>query len=118
MIASDFFYIYDMSCYKASYSGSDLEFNINNVDYLVDVEASGSLIYAPGRMYMPNGDPGYPDESELTIEDIDSTWRKIINEDEEPIDVEPDSDMLSILEEYLYEQDDWDYEEYERDYDD
>ena len=107
-----------MSCYKASYSGSDLEFNINNVDYLVDVEASGSLIYSPGRMYMPNGDPGYPDESELTIEDIDSTWRKIINEDEEPVEVEPDSDMLSILEEYLYEQDDWDYEEYERNYDD
>jgi hypothetical protein len=29
------------------------------VDYEIDVEVTAG---SPGRMYMPNGDPGYPDE--------------------------------------------------------
>lgn len=33
----------------------------------IELELDYSYSYRPGRMYMPNGDPGYPDESEAEI---------------------------------------------------
>lgn len=40
-------------------SDDEVEFN-----FRADVTIYGKTYYSPGRMYMPNGDPGYPDECE------------------------------------------------------
>lgn len=48
-----------------------IEFEGQEVSF--EARVSGSVEYIPGRMYMPNGDPGYPDEwdcSGIYLEDI------------------------------------------------
>lgn len=35
------------------------------------VNVDGSYSYTPGRMYMPNGDPGYPDECDIEVSGIE-----------------------------------------------
>lgn len=52
-------------------SGS-IEYEGKTIEYEVNV--SGSYYYSKGRMYMKNGDPGYPDDEEYEgpfFEDID-----------------------------------------------
>lgn len=47
----------------------DVKKEIGDNDIRLKVTATFS--YDPGRMYMPNGDPGYPPESEFDIEETD-----------------------------------------------
>ena len=52
------------------------------VEYTARV--SGTEWYTPGRMYMPNGDPGYPDEYDNEgpfFEEVE--WTSILDEKEE-----------------------------------
>jgi hypothetical protein len=47
---------------------------------LSDLECSGEYSFSPGRMYMSNGDPGYPDESsfdDFSIEEVSILGKKI-----------------------------------------
>jgi hypothetical protein len=37
----------------------------------IEVNVQYDWYYQPGRMYLSNGDPGYPDESEVEITDWD-----------------------------------------------
>lgn len=88
---------------KQTYTNSELELTVNGVDYTVDVTAHADYYYDAGRMYMRNGDPGYPPESELTIEDVDAVWydadgKKVDNVTEE---------MTDALENALQEEDGW-----------
>lgn len=41
------------------------------IEYTASV--TGEHYYCPGRMYMPNGDPGYPEEDEVDITHIEVT---------------------------------------------
>lgn len=100
---------------KQTYTNSELELTVNGVDYTVDVTAHADYYYDAGRMYMRNGDPGYPPESELTIEDVDAVWydadgNKVDNVTEE---------MTDALEDALQNADNWEEDEPpEPDYDD
>lgn len=46
-----------------------LTFYHPETDEQVDIYVKYSWYYDPGRMYMPNGDPGYPAESEIDIKE-------------------------------------------------
>lgn len=78
-------------------------FEVND-KYVVTGTITGyyHCVYIPGRMYMPNGDPGYPDEEgeDLThfeIEDI-----KIWNEDGEEVnDYVMTSDEYERFQDYM-----------------
>ena len=48
-----------------------LTVTIDDTDYSGEICAKGKGYYQHGRMYMPNGDPGYPDEEEFEIESFD-----------------------------------------------
>ena len=99
---------------KQTYTNSELELTVNGVDYTVDVTAHADYYYDAGRMYMRNGDPGYPPESELTIEDVDAVWY-----DADGKKVEATEEMTTALEDYLQDADGWEDCEYddEPDYD-
>lgn len=54
-----------------TYSGS-IRTTLGLIEYIVNCECS--YYYDPGRMYMPNGDPGYPPEEsydDIAITDIE-----------------------------------------------
>lgn len=60
-----------MSKITGSYTG-ELDYEDLSIEYTVSVK--GDYYYSPGRMYMPNGDPGYPDEESIDdteVTDID-----------------------------------------------
>ena len=88
-------------------------------------EGEYSYYYSPGRAYMKNGDPGYPEESELTQESFDCSIEHICDEDgnEVMIDLTDDeigefesymSDCLdSVAEDYDWSNDDWEDDDYE-----
>jgi hypothetical protein len=42
----------------------------NGNKYTCYVVAEAEYSYSPGRMYMSNGDPGYPDDEEIEITDL------------------------------------------------
>lgn len=92
---------------KQTYTNSELELTVNGVDYTVDVTAHADYYYDAGRMYMRNVDPGYPPESELTIEDVNAIWydadgKKVDNVTEE---------MTDTLEAALQDEDGWEEDE-------
>lgn len=90
------------------YSNDDLELDVGDNTYTVAVEARASYYFSPGRMYMPNGDPGYPDESEFELLDVDATWYIYDEEKDENVEVPEEnvtSEMESALDEYLEELD-------------
>ena len=82
-----------------TYENDDLEITVGDTTYSVDVSAKANYWYQAGRMYMSNGDPGYPEESELEIEEIKATWYDV-DEDGNPIDVQPTEEMNRELEDY------------------
>lgn len=43
----------------------------NDVDYVVEYEASGTYFSDPGCMYLKNGDPGYPPEEDFEVTKIE-----------------------------------------------
>jgi hypothetical protein len=64
-------------------------------DEEVDVYVRYSWYYAPGVHTMPNGDPGYPDESEIEIKDFHLS--------EAPNDPIPDWVDEGMIEEAIWE---------------
>lgn len=39
--------------------------------YDINYHAEASGTYSPGRMYMSNGDPGYPEEFDMEVEEVE-----------------------------------------------
>ena len=97
------------------YDNDDLELEVNDVKYSIKVHAIGTYTHIPGRRYMPNGDPGYPDEDDLEIEEVEAYWS-----DESGNVVETTEEMDDALVSYLLEKADWenDYDDDGPDYDD
>jgi hypothetical protein len=52
---------------SVSYSCDGYEVEIDSVSYIFCLYAEAEYSYIPGRMYMKNGDPGYPDDKELEV---------------------------------------------------
>ena len=101
-----------------TYSNDDLELEVNGKTYRVSVEASASYYFSPGRMYMPNGDPGYPDESDFELQDVDAIWYLYDEETDDETEVEPTAEMQDALDDYLNNLDLDEWSEPEPDYDD
>lgn len=89
------------------YDGS-VVFNYNNEEYEADVLARGTYSFRKGRMYMRNGDPGYPDEESFEIDDIEV--EAVF--DAEGNEVSYTEDMYDCIEEALNDVD-WEIDDYE-----
>lgn len=98
-----------MSISYGSYKNDDLWLKVGEKQYIVDVEASCSYWYQPAKMYLSNGDPGYPEEWEFEVTDVEAEWYS-----EDMNKVEPTKEMEEALDQYLDEMDmdnwDWDWD--------
>lgn len=93
----------------------EVEFTYNNKLLRADITAHGTYTFIRGRRYMSNGDPGYPDEDDFEIDDIDINC---VYDPETNDDVEYVEDMYAAIEAAAWEADGWDDIECEPDYDD
>ena len=80
------------------YYDGEVWLTINDKEYCAIVQAEATYSSTPGRMYMANGDPGYPDEEEFDIDSIDARWF-----DDENNEVNATSEMEIALERWLYD---------------
>ena len=96
----------------------DLEFEYEDKFYSIECTAYGTYAYDPGCMYMRNGDPGYPPEESLDVDEVEAIWY-----DEDGNKVEETQDMHDALVGHFEDNTDWfemdepdypepDYEEY------
>lgn len=111
--------------YSLNYSDK-VDLDINN-GYTVSFEAEAEYVYVPGKMYMNNGDPGYPPDEELDIKHINI--KEIIVYDDngdaifvyDGIETLPDTEKEQIVDELynmLYELDLSEWNGYDDLYDD
>ena len=103
-----------MSSTPQHFNQDELELTVNGRELTVDVQATGTYTHIPGRRYMANGDPGYPDEDDFEIDNVEATWY-----DEDGKRIPETEDMAEALDSYLREKADWeDDDPPEPDYDD
>lgn len=101
-----------MSKSYQSYDGT-VTFSYNEKEYEAEVHAKATYTHIPGRRYMSNGDPGYPDEDDFEIDDIEVETVFLDGEE-----VPYEDDMYDSIESALSDVD-WDEDEPpEPDYDD
>lgn len=93
----------------------EVEFTYDGKLLCADVTAHGTYTFVKGRRYMPNGDPGYPDEEDFEIDDLEVNS---IYDTETGERVEYIKDMYEAIEAAAWEADGWEDIEYEPDYDD
>jgi hypothetical protein len=87
-----------------------------NEEEEIEVTVSYNWYYAPGQMYLSNGDPGYPDESEIEITEWETT------EEEKPewltdelVQEAFDKEEIELVDEDEDDYDEDDYRDYDRD---
>ena len=95
-----------MAQYESYYSNDNLELEFEDKDYRVEVNATAVEYHEPGRMYLSNGDPGYPPEDEFELKSVDATWYLITDEDENEVKVQPTKEMSSFLNDWLVDNQD------------
>ena len=95
-----------MTQYESYYSNDDLELEFKDKDYRVEVNAIAVEYHEPGRMYLSNGDPGYPPDDDFELKSVDSIWYLITDEDGSEIRVEPSKRMTWALEDWLVDNQD------------
>lgn len=104
---------------NGTYSGT-LDWKGLEVCYTVDVTCD--YYYHPGRMYLPNGDPGYPDEEEYDDKSVVDIDEVVVYNDlgDEVTEKYADNEELkkAIMEDADNNQDDWYWDEPDYDYDD
>lgn len=96
------------------YNGN-IVFRYNDEEYEATVHATGTYSFRKGRRYMANGDPGYPDEEDFEIDDVEV--EAVFKDDVEVPYLEDMYDSIeSVLREKDWEEDDPpepDYDYYE-----
>ena len=96
------------------YNGN-IVFTYNGEEYEATVHAIGTYTFVKGRRYMANGDPGWPDEEDFEIDDVDV--EAVFKDGEEVPYIEDMGDAIdSALEDVDWEEDDPpepDYDAYE-----
>lgn len=79
-------------------------YTINEDEYEVEFKAYGTYWHDPGCMYLRNGDPGYPPEEDIEIDDveIESIFRydPVIDDGVEVVD---DEEIEEAIEEAIIE---------------
>lgn len=88
------------------YNGN-VTFTYEDEQYEATVQASATYYFRKGRMYMRNGDPGYPDEEDFDIDEVEV--EAVFKDDVEVPYIE---DMYDAIEEALDDVD-WEYDEYD-----
>ena len=53
------------------YEQNDYSISVDSQDYSCYVFAKAIFNYHPGKLYMRNGDPGYPDDEDFEITNVD-----------------------------------------------
>ncbi|MBR4396766.1 MAG: hypothetical protein IKS93_02815 [Methanobrevibacter sp.] len=106
---------------KVSYSNKNLKLTLDDRNYRIEVEAVADYWYQPCVMYFADG-TGQPEDEDWEIQDVQSTWYEL-DEHGNEIQITPDEDMLEDLEDWLYENAEWEfpedpYDDYEPDYED
>ena len=98
------------------YSGM-VTFTLNEEEYEAQVSAKATYCYRPGKRWLKNGDPGYPDESSFEIDDFDVETVFDADGNEVPYDEDTMRDLIeSALDDVDWEDDDPpepDYDAYE-----
>jgi len=89
------------------YYNGDVTFTFNGEQHEATVQALATYTFVKGRMYMRNGDPGYPDEEDFEIDDID-----VEAVFKEGVEVPYVEEMYDSIEEALHGVD-WSYDEYD-----
>lgn len=111
-----------MSKITGSYTG---EFECNDLSIEYTVSVKGDYYYSPGRMYMSNGDPGYPDEESIDDTEVTDIDEYHVYKDGEELTEEQlakykdtiDFDTL-ITRDAEANEDDWNWNDPEPDFDD
>lgn len=94
----------------------DVNFTYQERDLVATVSATAEHWYQAGRRYMPNGDPGYPEEDEIDDVNFEVTVVRDAETDETVVYVE---DMYDYVDAAIQETAEWeDDEPDEPDYDD
>lgn len=95
------------------YSGM-VTFTLNEEEYEAQVSARATYSYRPGKRWLKNGDPGYPDESDFEIDDVEV---EAVSKDDVEIPYDEDT-MYDSIESALNDVDWEDDDPPEPDYDD
>jgi len=93
---------------KVSYSGN-VRLTLDNKEYIIDVKAIADYWYQPCVMYFSDGS-GQPEDWDYEIENVDSTWYEL-DENGNKAQITPTEDMLEDLEDWLYENAEWEFPE-------
>ena len=96
------------STVKISYTGN-VKLTFDNKEYSVDVKATADYWYQPMVMYFSDGS-GQPEDWDYEIDSIDCTWYELGKEGNKT-QIIPNEDMLEDLEEWLYENAEWEFPE-------
>lgn len=64
-------------------------------------EGEYSYYYSPGRDYMKNGDPGYPEERELIQESFECSINQICDEDGNEVMIDLTDDEINEFESHM-----------------
>lgn len=92
-----------------------VSFTYKNEEYDAYVSATATYSFRPGRRYMANGDPGYPDEEDFEIDDVD-VEEVYKGEEEVPFEEDMYDAIYDALNSVDWEQDEPpepDYDDYE-----
>ena len=94
---------------KVSYSNKNLNLTLDDRNYRIEVEAVADYWYQPCVMYFKDG-TGQPEDEDWEIQDVQSTWYEIDRKGNETL-ITPDDDMLECLEDWIYENAEWEFPE-------
>ena len=86
---------------KQYYNNDELELEVDGIYYTADVHATGTYCYCPATRVDPDG-------SSFDLDSVEVTWY-----DENGKEVEETKEMRDVLEKYLYEDAEWNDEEYD-----
>lgn len=94
---------------KVTYSNNNLKLRLDGITYRIKVEVVADYWYQPMVMYFSDGS-GQPEDWDYEIDKVDSTWYEIDEEGNETRII-PDEDMLEDLEDWLYDNAEWEFPE-------
>ena len=99
-------------------NGEFIAFNVGDIDlnYMYEIDVTSAPSFTPGRNWMSNGDPGYPDEGEPGEADINIYKLEVTNENGDVLYVGPDFTDMEFPHKINIDILDTFFEDYEPDY--
>lgn len=101
-----------MSQITNTFEYDDIE--VNGKSWWVTGVGYADYSYTSGCMYMRNGDPGYPDEEDFEVTDVDIERASYYSEEKDDyieVDVKDvPQEVINVIMDKLNDDDTWDYE--------